>query len=139
MESVKTYSLIGKAETIFARLKDLEYYGKLHPLIKRVDLLDTEEDGQLYQITERPFKYIPFNIRYKAMVKTSKSEIDFEISGIPLTQVFVHYKIDQAAENRSKIQFQLKIISKMLGQALLLQKMIAAQDKLMLSLQKELE
>ena len=139
MEKRKTYSIEGKSEKIAERLKDLEHYGRLHPLIRSVEKLSSSNQGQLYRIIERPFSWIPINIQYKALVKTTRDEIEYAISELPLTQAFITYTLAQESELVTKIQFHLKIKSRATGKRFLLNKVVHAQDQLMHSLQNEIK
>ncbi len=68
MEKWKTYLIEGNPDKIGEILHDLEYYGKLHPLIQRVERVDTSEERIQYRITERPFRWMPIIIQYLVFV-----------------------------------------------------------------------
>lgn len=139
MEKSKTYTINTSSDIITEILKDLQSYGNFHPLIRKVEKLSSSESGTLYKITERPFKWIPYNIKYTADLTSKNSNIQYEISGMPLTKAYISYQLIQKSKKQTSVQFQLIIASKLPGSRLLLNKMISAQDQLMNSINKSYE
>jgi len=138
MKATKNYQLTGSSKRIKLILSDINHYGRLHPLIQRVEKLEPVSQGTKYKIIERPYLWLPINIQYKVLVKTNEHEIDYEITEIPFTKAFINYQLNIASENLTNIQFHLTIKSKVFGKKILLNKMLDAQDQLMKAIQNEL-
>jgi len=141
IEKTKSYQLNGSLDKIQKILFDLEYYGRLHPLIKKVELISKKHDlVQWYKIVEKPYPKIPIKIRYKALVaQTPFHEVVYMIEGIPFTKASIKYTLKQLDQNKVDITFDLKIKNYLIGKKILAKKMIAAQDELMIAMQKELD
>ena len=65
MELEKIYTIDRPLELLFETFEDLNLYGLVHPLIKKVEFLETRDLGKAYQIIEQPYSYLPFRIKYK--------------------------------------------------------------------------
>lgn len=135
METKIEYLIKGDLAKIKNNLTDLVLYSKFHPLILKVEKLNSSEEGILFQITERPYSFIPINIKYKALVTSHKNDIIYKISDIPLTKVFIKYQVEKELNGFIKIIFLLKIKSMPFVDKILLKKMIKAQNDLMTTMQ----
>lgn len=140
MDLEKIYSLESPLEPVFEQIQDLKLYGAVHPLIKSVEFIETNNLGNAYQILEQPYRWLPFRIRYKAIVWLNNKEIKYTVSGIPWTEVEINYSFEtNEANNRTKVKFQLQIKGKLprFVQKILQWKMAKAQDQLMGAIVKE--
>jgi len=135
MKKSKTYTVASPSKNIVEVLIDLERYGKIHPLIVKVEKFDTINT---YRIFEKPFSWVPLNIQYTAAVKSEMDKISYTISGIPFARVYINYTLIQVSNKSTKANFHLSIESKMIGMQILQYKMMRAQDQFMTALQSEI-
>lgn len=140
LEFEKTYDINGSADQLIAILKDLEHYGRLHPLIRSVKPVDQDSSHlDKFKIKERPFKKLPVTIKYFASVESSDSEVNYQLSGIPFTKGHIQYSIIPISSKETQLKFFLQIDNKVFGKKILLKKMIAAQNELIDNLNSELQ
>lgn len=133
LEHQKTYTFQGTSSQTIAILEDLEYYGKLHPLITEVQQLDSV----LYRIKEKPYPKIPVTIKYNATITKTGNEISYHVTDLPWSEAFITYVVTEE-KDEVVINFILRIESRLLGKKVLFRKMISAQDKVMAGIEEEL-
>lgn len=140
MQIQKHYRIAGTISDVQHFLIDLHQYGRIHPLINGIEKIDSStSEIANYKITERPFNWLPINIQYFASVKSNENAVDYEITGIPFTQGWIHYDLTSLKDEIVEISFNLKITGNWPGKKLLKQKMVKAQDHLMEAIKKELQ
>lgn len=138
MNSHKKYTLKGDIEKLREILIDLIYFGKLHPLIKKVEKLNSSNKGSYYKISERPYSWLPVRVNYNALVSHSSEVISYEISNLPMTSATINYQLGSLDSNLIDVDFHLEIKSRAPGKKILQNKMLNAQDRLMDAIQVEL-
>ncbi len=137
MELEKIYTIDQSLELLFETFEDLNLYGLVHPLIRKVEFLERRDLGKAYQIIEQPYRYLPFRIKYKAIVQVNNinnKEIQYTILGIPWTDAEINYSFEKnEIKNSTAIKFQLQIGGELprFVQKILQNKMMKAQDELM--------
>jgi hypothetical protein len=134
MDIEKVYTIDRSIEELFEVFQDLNLYGAVHPLIRGVNFLETNDLGKVYQIVEQPYSCLPFRIKYKAIVSLNSKEIQYIIKGIPWTEAQIKYSFEtNELNNKIAITFQLQIGGKLprFVQKVLQGKMMKAQDQLM--------
>lgn len=131
-EFEKTYISKGSIEEIRTILSDLEVYGELHPLIQTVKQHAADENS--YIIKEKPYSWIPITIKYYARVRVIENQIIYKINGLPLTEAKIKYTLEEINDGETSIIYKLELMSKLVGQRILANKMIKAQDQLMKSI-----
>jgi len=138
MKIEKHYRLKGKISNVKKILTNLEFYGKLHPLIKSVEIINNKTtECDEYIISEKPYSWIPIQIKYSAKVKSFENKIEYKIEGLPFSTSKITYKLNQLPEE-IQLKFQLVIEGKLIGKSILLKKMIKAQNELINAINKEL-
>lgn len=140
MEIEKKYTLEQALEQFLMTFKDLKLYGLVHPLIRGVELLESNALGNKYQIVEQPYSYLPFRIKYQALLLSEGNEITYTISGIPWTNAQIQYSFEpNELEDKTTIHFKLNIEGKLPNWAhkILQHKMMKAQDQLMEAIARE--
>jgi ribosome-associated toxin RatA of RatAB toxin-antitoxin module len=138
MQFKKKYKLknnINHLKDIFGNLKS---YGKYHPLIKNVILVNSKNSSKTeYIVKEQPFNWIPIRIKYLTVVRQKNNKIEYQIKKIPLTKVSFEYEFLHIGELECEVEFKLSLKSKLLGKRIFLQKMINAQEELMNNILEE--
>lgn len=107
-------------------LTDLTIYGKLHPLIYRVE----RRNQHSFRIFEKPFHPLPFPISYVAKVEHSTDRISYKISGIPLTKLLFKYLLKSQSSDRTIIRLTLSVESVPFVEEILLGKILRAQEEM---------
>ncbi len=70
MKIVKAYSIHSDLSDVHKILTDIDYYGRIHPLIRSTRKIQTEsKDHQEWEIKERPYRNIPINITRRYEMK----------------------------------------------------------------------
>jgi len=139
MKFEKVYKLNGEINKVREILQNLKYYGELHPLIKSVEKMEVDTDGNKeFLIRERPYKWIPITIVYSAEVKCNENTVEYIIKGIPLAKPLIKYDLVELSKGDIDLNFELIIEGLLPGKSILLNKMVKAQDQLMASINKEL-
>jgi carbon monoxide dehydrogenase subunit G len=136
----KRYTLDQSLEQILMIFQDLKRYALVHPLIRGVELLESNELGSKYLIIEQPYAYLPFRVKYQVVVLSEGNEITYTISGLPWTDAQIQYSFESnVLEGKTAINFKLKIEGKLpnWGHKVLQHKMMKAQDQLMEAIAKE--
>ena len=136
MEIEKQYNVVGDLAELQNILINIEYYGRLHPLIKAVKKI--ENGSNEYKIKERPYNWIPIHINYLVQVKSFEKRIEYKIIGIPFAKVRIRYSLNQIDKKDTEIIFRLEIDSKLIGKKILGNKMMDAQNQLIKSINEEL-
>ncbi len=132
MKLNKTYHLPANSNEIRQILTDLPHYGRLHPLIRNVEMIPaSDSENPSYKIIEQPYSWIPINIQYYATLKFWGDEFEYEITGIPLMTAWIRYVLTEIGPKETEVSFHLKIIGMPLGKNILQSKMVAAQNQLM--------
>jgi len=139
MEIEKTYLIQCDLIGIHEILTNLDYYGRLHPLIKSTRKIQiVSKDQQEWIVKERPYPKIPINIEYSVRVKSSTNIVEYEIIGIPFTKVNIKYNLLQTEPKKTDAVFSLKLKGPFISNKILMNKMKAAQNQLIISINQEL-
>ncbi|MFC3809261.1 hypothetical protein [Lacihabitans lacunae] len=132
MKFKSQYHFKGEIAKIQPYFSDLKVYGKLHPLIRTVKELKTQDASvSLFEVSERPFGWVPIQVRYQALVKKHKNLIGFQIKKLPFTKLNFNYEFIEITEKEFEIKFRVYMKSRMIGSRLFFKKMITAQNQLM--------
>ncbi len=136
MFRTRDYLLEGQKAAVFQVLSNLEKFGELHPLIQKVERVDSDSVEPIFQVFEQPFSWVPITIKYRANVTTTSDDsIQYAITTLPLTSVFLEYKLSQLSASSIQVKVSIEIQSKLIGKGILMYKMLDAQDNTMSSLQ----
>ena len=79
---------------------------------------------------------MPFKISYFASIESEENEIIYEVTGIPLSKLKIHYTFTSNEMDETEINCLLQLDSKLLGKQILMRKLEKAQNDLMSSLKK---
>ncbi|MBX2815705.1 MAG: hypothetical protein KTR24_06900, partial [Saprospiraceae bacterium] len=107
------------------------------PLIVKVTKISDRQGKPLYRVRERPFKRIPFFIKYYASVEVINHDFHYEIIGLPWTSGHLRYTLRSKESGPHQIQVSIELVSKLPSSSLLLTKMWRAQDHIMRNLQRQ--
>lgn len=137
MKIDKQYKVYGQFETIKNYFVDLNYFGKFHPLIKKVDQKGfSSNECSEYKVKEKPFNWLPINIYYSAKVFHFDNIVEYEVVGIPFTKMNIKYVFNKISDNEVHIEFNLVLSGLLIGKSILANKMLSAQDELMNEINK---
>ncbi len=110
-------------------LSDLPTFGRLHPLIRRVRL--DKKHKNTYSVVEKPFAFIPINIRYTARLEVLDTHhLKYHITGLGLYKPILDYRLHNIGKNKTKVQCTIQIHERGPGRKYLLKRMFQAQDQL---------
>jgi len=132
-----TYTIKGSLDQVVSIYADLNKFADHHPLIQKVDVLDSKPSEQLYAIYEQPFSWLPFKINYRArVIQKDERTFDYEITEIPFTKAYFKYVFTEEANQTIQIKLRIEILSKIIHKRILMNMMINAQDKIIASIQR---
>lgn len=137
MENYKTYAVQKKLEKLVDIFSDLEKFGALNPLIYKVEKLGAEQNERLFRIYERPYRWLPITVKYKArVILQAAHNVEYQITELPFTTANFVYRFSKESVDRTMIELRIQINSKLIGKKILMNKMIKAQDKIMSNLSR---
>jgi hypothetical protein len=133
----KKYSVYKNIEEVRLVLTNLETYAKVHPLIVSAKPLEiSSPDQKIYEIIEQPYSWLPVKFTYQAQVFIANDTITYRLTGIPMFQPVIEYRLKSIDAKKTQVVFTLTISGNLMTQRLLANKMLKAQDQLMRNLDK---
>ena len=110
MKRSKSYKINGNLDEIIGVFTDLNRFGDAHPLIYKVEQLDAVEEDDFYKIFEKPFRWMPININYKArVIRPNETTVEYRVTGIPLTEVHFHYNYSEGSSDHIIIDLHIEM------------------------------
>lgn len=133
----KKYSVYQNIEEVRSVLTNLETYAKVHPLIISAKPLEmASPDQKIYEILEQPYGWLPVKFTYQAQVFCANDTITYQLTGIPMLQPVIEYRLKSIDAKKTEVIFALTISGNLMTQRLLANNMLKAQDQLMRNLDK---
>lgn len=108
---------------------DLTAFGESHPLIREANCISTGNYCYQYQIIERPFLWIPYNIEYKAEIENPAylGEIIYHITEIPRLKPTLTFQFEKQSDSQTRITINVQVEGNPLLRKFLAKKIMKAQ------------
>ena len=133
---VRSYILEKSENELRIFLKDLVAFGGLHPLVFFVKKETGLGDNLIFRVFEKPYTFLPFTINYTVKVIEDGEKITYEITGVPMHNVFIHYITKSLEDNKTQVELNISIKGIPFNESMMMKKMIQAQDHVMMRFEK---